>query len=279
MMRFAASVPNFGDYGDVGLLVDLAVDAEAAGWDAFFLWDHIAWPVAENFVDPWLALTAIALRTERLRVGTLITPLPRRRPWKVARETVTLDHLSAGRLILGVGSGIHAEEFDHLGEEADLKTRAAMLDEALTVLTGLWTGEPYTFRGEHYSVDGAHFRPPPAQRPRPPIWVAGTWPRQRPLRRAARWDGYVPEKSGRVPITADDVRAIVAAIAAERGHLDGFDLVLGGDSGNQDRATTVATIAALAEAGATWWNEAFDPSVTSASEARERIRRGPPRLI
>jgi alkanesulfonate monooxygenase SsuD/methylene tetrahydromethanopterin reductase-like flavin-dependent oxidoreductase (luciferase family) len=214
-MRFAVSMPNFGAYGDVALLVELARDAEATGWDALFLWDHIAFPVAADFVDPWLALTAIALRTERLRFGPMVTPLPRRRPWKVARETVTLDCLSGGRLIFGVGSGIHREEFDRLGEEPDLKTRAAMLDEGLAVLTGLWSGEPFTFQGEHYAVDGAHFRPPPVQRPRPPIWVAGTWPRRKPLQRAARWDGYVPDNPGPGPFTPADVRAMVAAIAAE----------------------------------------------------------------
>ncbi len=277
-MRFAVSVPNFGAYGDMRLLVELARDAEAAGWDAMFLWDHIAWPPAQNFVDPWLTLTAIALSTERLRVGPMITPLPRRRPWKVARETVTLDHLSGGRLILGVGSGIHPDEFDRLGEEPDLKTRAAMLDEGLAVLAGLWTGEPFTFRGQHYTVEGAHFRPPPVQRPRPPIWVAGTWPRRKPLQRAARWDGYVPDKTDQAPYTADDVRAIVAAVAAERERLDGFDIVLGGDSGDRDRARSVVTIASFAAAGATWWNEAFDPQVPPAA-ARERILLGPPQPV
>src|SRR5918997_5057730 len=146
-MRFGFSVANFGEYGDVRLLAELAHEAEESSWDGFFLWDHIAWPGMGNVVDPWLALTAIALRTGRLRIGALVTPLPRRRPWKVARETTTLDHLSGGRLIVGAGLGINPEEFDRLGEGRNLRTRAAMLDEGLAVLTGLWRGEPFRFAG------------------------------------------------------------------------------------------------------------------------------------
>ena len=136
------SVPTFGDFADVRALADLAATAESSGWDGFFVWDHIRWPWADDLVDAWIALTAIALATERIRLGPLVTPLPRRRPAKVAREAVTLDRLSGGRLILGVGAGDFPEEFWHLGDVDDGKIRAAMLDESLTILDGLWSGAP-----------------------------------------------------------------------------------------------------------------------------------------
>lgn len=275
-MRFGFSLPNFGDYGDVRLLAALAAEAEAAGWDGCFLWDHIAWPWPGDFVDPWIALTAIALRTERIRFGPLVTPLPRRRPAKVARETATLDRLSGGRLVLGVGLGSGPDEFDQLGEAPDPKRRAAMLDEGLAVLAGLWRGEPFSFAGEHYAVRQARFTPTPVQRPRIPVWVAGTWPRRGPLRRAARWDGYVPIKPDLSPFAAEDVRAIAAAIRAERGNVDRFDVVIGGDSGALDRAETAAAIAPLAAAGATWWIESPLPWQTPPAAARARLRLGPP---
>src|SRR5689334_13471095 len=179
----------------------MARDAEAAGWDGFFLWDHvILWPTPT--CDPWVALAAVALATERVRIGPLVTPLPRRRITKLARETVTLDHLSNGRLVLGVGIGLGPWEWEYLGEETDLRTRGAMLDEGLELLTKLWSGEPVMHEGRFYTCRGdkgpndptpipTPFLPRPVQ-PRIPVWVAGTWPKKPPFRRAARWDGVVP---------------------------------------------------------------------------------------
>ncbi|MFN2108650.1 MAG: LLM class flavin-dependent oxidoreductase, partial [Anaerolineae bacterium] len=148
-MQYGIYLPNFGPYGDARVLAGLARDAENAGWDGFFLWDHMAGH-ALPFVDPWVALTAVALNTQRLRIGTTVTPLPRRRPWKIARETVSLDHLSGGRLTLGVGIGLGQAEWNDLGEESDLKKRGKMLDEALDVLVGLWSGEPFSYAGQYY---------------------------------------------------------------------------------------------------------------------------------
>ena len=277
-MRFAVSVANFGEYGEARLLAELAHEAEESGWDGFFLWDHIAWPGMGNFVDPWLAMTAIALRTSRVRIGAMVTPLPRRRPWKLARETVTLDHLSGGRLVVGVGLGVNPEGFDRLGEETDPRERAAMLDEGLDVLTGLWSGRPFRYQGRRYTIDETHFTPPPVQRPRIPIWVGGTWPRRTPLRRATRWDGYAPVKADLSPFTAEDVRAMVAAIREERTTEAPFEVVIGGYSGSDDVAGRAGGIALLAEAGATWWIESPLPWETTLAEARERIRLGPPTL-
>jgi alkanesulfonate monooxygenase SsuD/methylene tetrahydromethanopterin reductase-like flavin-dependent oxidoreductase (luciferase family) len=198
-MRYAVNVPNFEDYSDVRTVAALAADAEAAGWDGFFVWDHLAFVKAWRLriADPWVLLTGVALATERLRLGPMVTPLPRRRPWKLARETVTLDRLSGGRLVLGVGLGEPPEdEYGSFGEPTDPVVRAAMLDEGLEVLTRLWSGETVSFAGRHYRVDEVAFRPTPVQRPRIPIWVAGAWPRPGPLRRAARFDGSCPLKVG-----------------------------------------------------------------------------------
>jgi alkanesulfonate monooxygenase SsuD/methylene tetrahydromethanopterin reductase-like flavin-dependent oxidoreductase (luciferase family) len=192
-VRFAAGVPNVGPFGDPLLLTDLAVAAEDSGWDAFFIWDHLLyrdqrWPVA----DPTVVIAAVAARTSRIRFGVLMNQLARRRVGKVARESVTLDRLSGGRLILGAGLGSVPEEFTAFGEPGDLRERAARLDESLEVLTELWRGEPVTFHGEHVTVTGVTMLPPPLQQPRIPIWCGGRWPNKAPFRRAARWDGVMP---------------------------------------------------------------------------------------
>src|SRR5919202_2507053 len=195
-MRYGVTVPNFGECCDPRTLADIAREAEAAGWDGFFLWDHVQLMPTPT-VDPWVALTAIALATRRIRIGPMVTPVPRRRPIKLARETVSLDHLSDGRLILGVGIGGGPWEWDYFGEESDLRTRGAMLDEALELLTRIWTGQPVLHEGRFYRVRGdfgpgrpevnpTPLLPRPRQSPRIPIWVAGTWPKKPPFRRAAR---------------------------------------------------------------------------------------------
>ncbi len=193
-MKFALDLPNLGPFGDARVLADLAQRAESAGWDGFFIWDHVFWRGwAWPHVDPWVALAAVALSTERIRLGTMVTPIPRRRPQKLARETVSIDHLSGGRLILGVGSGGSVTEFDNMGETEIPRERGARLDEGLEILTRLWSGQPVDYVGEHLKVTGATFLPVPVQLPRIPIWVAGNWPHKKPMRRAARYDGVFPQ--------------------------------------------------------------------------------------
>jgi alkanesulfonate monooxygenase SsuD/methylene tetrahydromethanopterin reductase-like flavin-dependent oxidoreductase (luciferase family) len=188
-MRFALSVPPFTDPREV---VAWAVEAEANGWDGFFLWDHVRWEHPVDTHDPWSLLGAIALRTARMRIGTMITPLSRRRPWVVAKHLTTLDHLSGGRVTLGVGLGEPPDhDFADLGDESSPVVRAAMLDEGLSVLAGLVGDGQVTFHGDHYAVE-ASVRPLPVQRPRIPIWVAGVAPHTRPVARAKRWDGFIP---------------------------------------------------------------------------------------
>ncbi len=223
-MRYAISVPNFGDQADPGWTIGLACDAEAAGWDAFFLWDHVlAWN-GNEVADPWTLLAAIAVSTERVRLGTMVTPLPRRRPWQVVRQIVTLDHLSRGRAVLGVGLGYPPhEEFEMFGEPGDARARAELLDEGLEVVDGLMRGGSFSFAGRHFRIDDVAFAPTPVQRPRVPIWVAGAWPHRRPFRRAARFDGVVPialaADGEEIPIDVPTMREVVAYTdaAARRG--------------------------------------------------------------
>jgi alkanesulfonate monooxygenase SsuD/methylene tetrahydromethanopterin reductase-like flavin-dependent oxidoreductase (luciferase family) len=195
VLSYALGLPNVREYADPRVLVELAAEAEEAGWDGVFVWDHIAREEDPSVpaTDPWIAVAGMAVRTQRVRLGIMVTPLARRRPWKVAREAVALDALSGGRFTLGVGlGGGPLAEFAAFGEDADPRVRAERLDEGLTILDGLWTGEPFSFEGTHHHVSGAHFLPRSVQRPRVPLWVAGRWPNRRPFRRAARWDGVFP---------------------------------------------------------------------------------------
>lgn len=286
-MKYGIYLPNFGPYGDVRVLADLAREAEQAGWDGFFLWDHIAgWKV--NMVDPWVALAAIALSTEHIRIGTTVTPLPRRRPWKLARETVSIDHLSNGRLTLSVGIGGGEAEWHHLGEETDLKTRGAMLDEALDVLTGLWRGAPFSYDGQHYQVKEACFLPKPLQSPRIPIWVGGFWPNKPPFRRAARWDGMFPL------FMVDDPKQELAQfkesvefVQAQRQSDTPFDVVMVGQTPGNDPARAAEIITAHAQIGMTWWMEILLPfrfggtgweDEWPVEALRERVLQGPPKI-
>jgi alkanesulfonate monooxygenase SsuD/methylene tetrahydromethanopterin reductase-like flavin-dependent oxidoreductase (luciferase family) len=186
-MRFGLDVPVSGEFADIEILSSLAVEAERAGWDGVFLQDTFSGELPG--VDPWLALAVLATRTERVRLGVLMTPLSRRRPWTVARQAATIDRLSGGRMIAGFGLGAGEGDFIPFGEVWDPRTRAGMLDEGLKIVEGLWSGEPFTFTGRHYRLQDALLLPSPAQTPRIPMWVAGGWPRRAPLRRAARWDG------------------------------------------------------------------------------------------
>jgi alkanesulfonate monooxygenase SsuD/methylene tetrahydromethanopterin reductase-like flavin-dependent oxidoreductase (luciferase family) len=288
-MRYGVYVPNFGPYGDARVLADLAFEAEEAGWDGFFLWDQVSkstlTPSIDPMVDPWIALAAIALRTRTVHLGTLVTPLPRRRPWMVARETVSLDHLSSGRLIFGVGAGGGYYDFEALGEVSDAKALATLLDESLEVLTGLWKGEQYSHHGIAYHIKEAQFLPRPIQSPRIPIWVANLWPSKAPLRRAARWDGIVP--IGRdLPLagmlTPDEMHEIVLSVASQREYTTPFEVVHSGITRGTDAGLDREVVAAYERAGVTWWIEKILPELWGSWDEwplgamRLRIRNGPP---
>jgi len=264
---------------DARTLAELAHEAEEVGWDGVFYWDVIFGN------DPWVALAAVAMRTERIRVGTMLTPVSRRRPWKLAGETVTLDHLSNGRLILPVGLGAPDTGFDKVGEETDRKVRAKMLDEGLDVLTGLWSGQPFSYSGEHYHIQDVTFSPTPLQSPRIPIWVVGAWPRMKSMRRVLRYDGVLPMKMNDdgsfAEMTPADIQAMKTFIDEQRSQTSPFDIVMEGETPGDDHEKATAIVGPLTQAGVTWWLEAVwaSPQTRGGLEGmRTRIKQGPPRI-
>jgi alkanesulfonate monooxygenase SsuD/methylene tetrahydromethanopterin reductase-like flavin-dependent oxidoreductase (luciferase family) len=275
-MRFAVGLPNRREYADPGLLVDLAVLAEDSGWDGVFVWDHLVdRERGAPATDPWIASAAIAQATERVRLGVMVCVLPRRRPWKVARETAALDRLSDGRLVFGAGLGARPEEdFEPFGEDGNARVRADLLDEGLEIVTGLWSGQPFSFSGERYRVEDAVFRPPPVQSPRPPVWTAGTWPARRPFRRAARWDGVFPthaEVSDAETMTPEQLGEIVDYTLSHRSADGPFDVAMEGVSTAEERVD-----GAYAKAGLTWWIEKLGWFRGPLEPMRSRIAAGPP---
>lgn len=264
-LRSALWLPLFGDLADPIIVARLAAEAEAAGWDGLFVWDQVCWrePV-RRVADPWIVLAAAATATRRLRLGPMVTPLPRRRPAKVARETATLDRLSGGRLTLGVGIGDdrYAGELSTTAEELDDRRRGRMLDEALAVLAVAWSGEPVRHRGEHYTIDGIRFLPRPVQRPGIPVWAAGMPGNVKPIRRAARLDGFFPANLQH----PDQVAEIAALLADLRGGLDGYDLAVGLKPGVDPEP--------YKRAEATWWLAEIDPEA-SLDTVRGLLRDGP----
>lgn len=268
-------------YGDARTAADFAVEAERAGWDGFFVWEPVwGW-------EAWMMLTAAAMRTERIKLGTMITPVSRMRPWELASKTVTLEHLSNGRVILAVGLGAIDTGFAEFGEETDRKTRAELLDEGLDIITGLWHGQPFNYNGKHYHVKETNFYPlpSPVQQPRIPIWVVGAWPKQKSMQRVLRYDGLLPnvmsDAGQHREMTPDDVRAMHEYVVANRSDKTPFDIVVEGKTPgeNHDRAAEIAR--GWAEAGATWWIEALwgdpDQPIDYAAILR-RIQQGPPRI-
>ncbi|MFN8513166.1 MAG: LLM class flavin-dependent oxidoreductase [Chloroflexia bacterium] len=285
-MRFAMNLPLSGIAGDVRQLVEYARLAEEIGWDALFLEDYINYPTdgyrGPTF-DPWITLGAIAVQTTKLMLGTTVTPVSRRRPWKVAREALTIDHLSNGRFILGVGLGdVNDPGFGAVGEATTVKERAAMLDEGLAIIDGLWHGKSFSFDGTYYQVRDMTMRPTPVRQPRIPIWVGGGWPLPGPTRRAARWDGACFYKVATgdqwEDVTPDDIRAMHADIANHRTSDAPFDLLVGGKTPGDDLAPSQQRLRALADAGATWWCELILADYPIPEAIRQRIVQGPPRF-
>lgn len=261
--------------GPVMEQVDLARTAEAHGWDGVFTWDGIHVGDAMEVHDPWVLMAAFAMATERVRIGAMIQPLARRRPWKVARESVTLDHLSNARFTLCVGLGaVDDSGWGRVGEETDRRVRAEKLDETLVILGGLWSGEPFGFSGAHYGFEPMAFRPTPIQRPRIPIWVVGAWPAERSMARAARHDGLMPNVVGGGRYTPEMVGEMRDWIVERRGSIDGYDIVLEGPTEPGDADDELRRFAA---AGATWWIDA-DWESSDPATLRRRIEAGPPRF-
>jgi alkanesulfonate monooxygenase SsuD/methylene tetrahydromethanopterin reductase-like flavin-dependent oxidoreductase (luciferase family) len=291
-MRFGVTLPNAGLGADPTVLADLARDAEESGWDGVFVWDagvpdHDIAPDPQDpalapVIDPWIALALMANATERVTLGPMIAPLARRRPWKVAQESVTLDHLSGGRFVLPVGLGWAPDPwFRCAGEPVEARTRAERLDEALAIIDGLWWGDDVCVSGRHFHVDGLRLRPLPVQRPRIPVWVVGGWRSERSLARAARWDGVIPQRiKSAEPLTTDELRELVGIVTAQRTG-EPFEVVIEGLTPEHDPEESSAYTRGLAAAGATWyldsvWLYLYETPGTPDA-IRRRIRKGPPR--
>ncbi|MGH3006707.1 MAG: LLM class flavin-dependent oxidoreductase [Gaiellaceae bacterium] len=262
-MRYGLALPTGRECGDPRFLVELAERAEAAGWDGIFPEDYVLYqgdPTTPT-CPTWPVLAAIAVRTSRLVLGVEVTPLTRRRPWNVAREVAAVDQLSEGRAVLGVGLGdvgdhvVADASFTHFGEERDARRRAERLDEALEVVAGLWTGEPFSFRGQHFTVDEVTFLPPPVQQPRPPIWIGGGYPHRRPIERALRWDGACLYNAQHGPLPPEAV-ADLRKRAPDRP----WTIAVGGSPRRDDWDAEREHIAAVRDAGADWWIEWAQPA-------------------
>jgi alkanesulfonate monooxygenase SsuD/methylene tetrahydromethanopterin reductase-like flavin-dependent oxidoreductase (luciferase family) len=264
--------------GDPRTVAELANEAEEAGWDGVFYWDGIHVGEMDTY-DPWVVMAAMAMRTERVRIGAMLTPPARRRPWKLARETMTLDRLSGGRLVLPVGLGaLDDGGFSKVGEPTDRKVRAELLDESLEILTGLWSGEPFAYdKGRHYRLGEMTFRPTPVQRPRVPIWVVGAWPGKKSMNRALRYDGLLAYTM-RGEVAPEDIRAMKAYVEENRVGKTPFDIVMEGETPGDDPERATSTVRPFAEAGATWWIESPWEPPNELGDLRRRIAQGPPRV-
>jgi alkanesulfonate monooxygenase SsuD/methylene tetrahydromethanopterin reductase-like flavin-dependent oxidoreductase (luciferase family) len=286
-VRNGVVIPNMGGCADAGLVARLGREAEEAGWDGVFVWDALAAPIEDPrnqaTCDAWVALGLLAHQTSRVTIGPMITPLSRRRPWKVARETTTVDQLSRGRLVLPVGLGYLGDgAFSKVGEVTDRRARAQRLDEALEILKGCWSGEPFSFAGEHFRVEESTFLPPSYQRPRIPVWTVAVWPRPRSMARAVRWDGIVPavmprEGRGHDP-RPEDVREIHDHVRERIGERP-YDFVVEISTKDQGEAQASELAAAYEAAGTTWWLEPvwelFYDHPGEVEPMRERIAKGP----
>jgi probable F420-dependent oxidoreductase len=278
--RFAIGVPNVGPFADARWLGDLAGRAEAAGWDGFFVWDHLlyhepGWPV----VDPWVAITCAATATSRVRLGVLMAVLPRYRPLRLAKTVATLDQLTGGRMVFGAGLGSVTAEYSAFGEDPSLRTRATRLEESLQVMNKAWRAEPVSHQGGHLQLDAPVMRPQPVQRPRVPVWIGGRWPARRPFIRAAEWDGVMPTHEDfphGTTMPADQLGEIVDFVRNTRSRTDPFAVAMEGQS-DDDPDSASEQVAAYLETGLTWWVEKLGWWRGDLARNLGRVDAGPPR--
>jgi alkanesulfonate monooxygenase SsuD/methylene tetrahydromethanopterin reductase-like flavin-dependent oxidoreductase (luciferase family) len=272
-MRYGIVTANLGDYADPRVAVRLAQAAEEAGWEAFFVWDHLGFVWGTPSSDPWVVLPAVAASTTHLALGTAITPLARRRPQIVANALASLDLLSGGRVVFGAGLGGVEEEFTAFGDPGDMKERAAKLDEGLMILDGLWSGATVTHRGPHYAVEGVSLAPLPLQRPRIPIWIGGEGAPA--LRRAARWDGWLAPATN-PDGTPSKSPARIAEMVAEIWRHRTTDAPLEVAVDGYSEAGDPTLPRAYGAAGATWWLEIIHGTRGPLDEMMARVEAGPP---
>jgi alkanesulfonate monooxygenase SsuD/methylene tetrahydromethanopterin reductase-like flavin-dependent oxidoreductase (luciferase family) len=283
-MRFGFVIPH----ADAREFAELAALGEQRGWDAVFTWEAV-WGL-----HAWVTLGAAAMVTERIRLGTMLTPASRWRPWDLTSAVLTVDRLSGGRAVMGVGLGALNGNWTSFEDDEGRRVRAEKLDECLAVYDGLMRGQPFTFDGTHYSAKpvGELVPDPPVQQPRPPVWVVGAKvagrPRQPSLERAARWDGLIPavidngenrDLTGPAEL-ADVVGEVMELRAAAGLGRDPYDVIIEADSSGEFVQREPADPASWAAAGATWWIESWwslERDEAGLAEVRRRIEAGPPR--
>jgi alkanesulfonate monooxygenase SsuD/methylene tetrahydromethanopterin reductase-like flavin-dependent oxidoreductase (luciferase family) len=273
-VRFGLSIATLGDFGHPRQVMRFAEQAEEAGWEALLVWDHLAFAWGVPAGDPWVILSAVAATTTRLLLGPAVTPLPRRRLQTLAQTIVTLDQLSGGQVVLGVGLGGVAEEYEAFGEPGDPRLRAAMMDEGLPLLDRLLRGETVTHVGASYTLNGVSLQPRSQQQPRPPIWIGGE--SRAALRRAARYDGWVlagDDENARMVKRPEQVASMTTMICDERADAGPFAVAMTGVSEPGESGL----VAGYAAAGVTWWLESIHGLRGSAEEMEARIAAGPPR--
>lgn len=260
--------------------IESAKIAEETGWDGFFVWEPT------YGIDAWVTLAAIAVETDKIRLGTLLSPPSRMRPWKLASEVISLDVLSKGRITLSVGLGAIDTGFAELGENIDLKTRAELLDESLDILEGLWSANMSNYDGNHYKIknlfesDFFNRHPPPelVQKPRIPIWVVGAWPYKKSMTRALKYDGIIPiikNKQGVFEeITPEHIHDIKEYIKKNRDANNHYDIIIEGKTPGDNFE---AIIEPYVNAGVTWWIES-DWITKDISNLHKRVEQGPPKI-
>ena len=265
-MQSGVFLPLFGELAEPAVVARLTAAAEEVGWDGVFVWDHIQYrPPVTDVADPWVTLAAMACATERVTIGPMVTPITRRRPQKLARETVSLDRLANGRTVFGVGLGADtSRELSAFGEDTEPPVLGRRLDEGLDLLVDLWSGNEVTHRGDAFTADGVRFLPTAVQRPRIPVWVAARYPNRAPLRRAARYEGLFPIELDR----PDQLVEMLDVVAGHRGSSDALAVATHGSPDEDPRP--------WANAGATWWLVRFDPFTVSVDHVRGVIAGGPP---
>jgi alkanesulfonate monooxygenase SsuD/methylene tetrahydromethanopterin reductase-like flavin-dependent oxidoreductase (luciferase family) len=279
-MRFAIFLPPFAEFAEPRRVVELSRQVEGAGWDGLFFWDHMLAFPGMAVADPWVVMAAVAAVTERIRLGALVTPLPRRRPWVLSRQMATLDRLSRGRLIGGVGLGDDGwKEFSSFGEAVEPVIRGEMLDESLEVLKQFLKGDAVSFHGRHYTIDSQALLPTPVQNPLP-LWGAVRWPNQRPLARIAKLQGCFPifhTPGALPPPDPTDIAALRAALL-ERGAAANIDIAVRCTLATEHRASVPDTLAALELSGVTWVLEAIAPG-SDPGDVLRIVEQGPPASV
>ena len=278
--KYGIALIQFNEFSDPNLVIEFAIEAEQAGWDGIFLCDHLYYsrePI-NSISETWVLLSAIAAKTQTLKLGTYVSPLPKYHPWQLAKITATLDVLSNGRLILGLGIGGPEVEYEAFGEKYDTKILAEKLEESLDILQGLWSGQPFSYSGKHYSFENVCLLPKPIQSPRIPIILGGMWPSKKPFIRAAKFDGAAPiHKNFPQELTVEEFQEIISLIKQHRTTNDTFEILKSG-TGFFTPETRLEMIKSYVDVGITWWlehvNTLMQPSV---EKMRKIVQQGPPK--